>query len=153
MSDFKFPLETVRRLRAETEKETAGELAKARTAATAADSTREHLARLAQVSREKMQRAGGNVAAAKSVAVVLGQISRHLDAAAQRSESAWGVVEQRHEAYVEALRQRQAMDKLHDKRKEDWSANTRRREQAALDEITNQRHGQAKADSGTDDTP
>ena len=153
MSDFKFPLETVRRLRAETEKESAGELAKARSAATDADSTRERLAQLAQVSREKMQRAGGNVAAAKSVAVMLSQISQHLDAAAQRSENAWGVVEQRHEAYVEALRQRQAIDKLHDKRKEDWSADTRRREQAALDELTNQRHGKAKAESGSDETP
>lgn len=151
MSGYKFPLETVRRLRAETEKSTASELAKARSAASDADSTRERLAQLAHVSREEMQKAGGDVATARSVAVMLSHIAQHLDAAVERSEDAWSQVQARYDQFVEALKQRQALDKLRDRRKEHWDAAVRRREQTVLDEITNQRHGQRAAEPTSSD--
>lgn len=154
MSRYRFPLETVRRLRAERERESAGELAKAMSEASAADEARETLGRLEEVGRAELTRAGGDVARAQAVAVMLDQIGAHLDAANERSKSAWGTVQERYDAFVVALTDRKALDKLDARRKEQWLTEQRRREQSALDDITAQRHGRTEPDGdapGEDD--
>ncbi|MCA9737732.1 MAG: flagellar FliJ family protein [Gemmatimonadetes bacterium] len=151
MSRYRFPLETVRRLRAEQERASATELARAMTEASAADDAQRTLDELRRVGHEKLQEAGGDVARAQSVAVMLEQIGAHLDAASERSRTAWGAVQERYDAFVAALTDRKALDKLEERRREEWLLEHRRREQNALDDLSLQRRGRSEAGEAPDE--
>ena len=151
MSVFRFRLETVRKLREDSEKERAGQLAEAMTEAGKADQERERLAALEDQGRTQMNRLDGDVARQKSVAVMMEQLAEHKNQADRRCDEARGKVAERQAAFIEAITQRRAIDRLKEKQQKEWDTDTRRREQKATYEVNSNRHG--PADSGSPATP
>lgn len=148
MSAFRFRLETVRKLREDDEKESAGELASAMAEAGSADAEAERLAGLEEAGRSEMSRLSGDIGRQRSVAVMLEQLAEHRAAAERACHAAKDKVEERVEAFREAVTKRRAIDRLKEKKWKEWDTDARRREQKATDEINSNRHG--AADTGPD---
>jgi len=147
MSAFRFRLETVRKLREDDEKERAGKLAEALSEAGDANLIRERLAALEDAGRQRMKELDGDVARQRCVAVMMEHLAEHKDVAAQRCDEAKERVQERQAAFVDAITQRRAIDRLKEKQQKEWDTDTRRSEQKVTDENNSNRHG--AADSGS----
>lgn len=140
MSAFNFRLEAVRKLRKRTEEERAGELAEAVSEAGAAQSEQARLDEIEQAGREQIQRMNGVVAQVRSVQVMMDQIEQQRDEAREKCRVAEEALRERHTAFVQAVTDRRAIERLRERREKAWRQDTLRREQKSLDEVSTVRH-------------
>jgi flagellar FliJ protein len=144
MTAFPFSLSKVLDYRRHQEQEEARTLAQARIEAEAAHKARVDLEEIQSQGRAKLAEAhnsGGSVGQIRNMEFVLSRLEDHLqdaDAVCQKADE--GVVE-RVKTYVEALKERRTLDKLRDKRFEEWKVEEGRKEQKVMDEVAITRHG------------
>ena len=144
MTPFGFSLSKILEFRRHVEQEEARSLAQARREAEAAHQARLDLEEVQARGRAKLAKAhnmGGSVGQIRNMEFVLNRMEDHLkkaDAACQEADE--GVVE-RVKIYVDAMKQRRMLDKLRDRRLEEWKVDEGRREQKAMDEVAGMRHG------------
>jgi flagellar protein FliJ len=148
MTGFGFSLSKVLDFRRHQEHEQARSLAQARTEAEAAHQARRDLERIQAEGRAKLATAhnmGGSVGQMRNMEFILGRMEDHLrEAQAECQRADEGVVE-RVKTYVEALKQRQILDKLRERRLEEWKVGEGRREQKIMDEVASNRHGRTRS--------
>lgn len=140
MSDFRFRLEAVRKLRQRSEDECAGDLADAMSDAGEAQEAVEQVEAVERASREKLQQLGGGVAHLKAVQVMLDQLGHHHDEALEKQREAEFVVREKQEEFVQAVTDRKAIDRLKERREKSWRLDMSRQEQKSLDEVLATRH-------------
>lgn len=144
MTAFGFSLSKVLEFRRHVEQKEARSLVEARNEAAAAHQARVDLEEIQARGRAKLAKAhnaGGSVGQIRNMEFVLNRMEDHLkDADAVCQEADEGVVE-RVKVYVDALQRRQMLDKLRDKRFEEWKVDEGRRDQKDMDEIALTRHG------------
>ncbi len=145
MSQFRFRLETVRKLRQRTEEDRAGDLADAITQAGSANEAREQVEAIERAGREQLNQMEGGVARQKSVQVMLDHLEHHHDEALEKCREAEEAVRDRQEAFVSAVTERRAIERLKDRREKSWRQDVSRREQKTLDEVNSTRHAREGA--------
>lgn len=155
MSVFRFRLETVRQLRKRAEDERAGDLADAMSDADSAEKEREDVAAVERAGREQLKQMHAGVARLQSVQVMLDQLEHHHEQAKEKCREAAEVVRDRQQAFVKAVTDRRAIERLKDRREKAWRQDVVRREQKILDEVNVTRHlrddvGETEPDNGSE---
>lgn len=149
MNGFGFSLSKVLDYRRHLEQEEARSLSRARREADSAHQARRTLEDIQAKGRAKLAKAhnlGGSVGQIRNMEYVLNRMEDHLqDAHAVCEKADEGVVE-RVKTYVDALQQRRTLDKLRDKRLEEWKVEEGRREQKVMDEVAITRHGRSTSE-------
>lgn len=148
MSVFRFRLEAVRKLRKRAEEARAGDLAEAVTEAGTAREERDRIEAIELAGREQLQRLNGNVAHLKSVQVVMAQLEQVHDEVSEKCREADETLRERQSAFVEAVTERRAIERLKDRREKSWRLDASRREQKTLDEVSSTRHQRAAGPNG-----
>lgn len=151
MAAFRFRLQPVLDLRAQEERQSAQGLAKARIAADEARRAREDLEALREAGRVRLAKAhgsGGPVGHLQNLAMVVGSVDAHVQAADDQCRKADEHVVESVRAYHEAFRQRRSIDQLRERRLEEWRTEQSRTEQKTMDEVALTRHGKGQAPHG-----
>ncbi|RMH22212.1 MAG: hypothetical protein D6701_01595 [Gemmatimonadetes bacterium] len=143
MSGFRFSLEKVRHLRQAEEESRARTVADRRREADGARAEEAQLesARdqsLAQV--RSVHGAGGAVGHLQNLEYVLERLDEHIQVVRSRRREAEEDLVQSIDEYTDALRRRQAIEKLRERRLALWKRQQQRLEQAATDEVALTRH-------------
>ena len=150
MTRFEFKLEKVLDLRKETEQERAQSLAAARREADSARQAMRSLEDLRRDGRERLTRAHGSgrsVGQLQNLEWVIGRLETELEVAQDKVREADAEMVERTRDFQDAVRDRQALDRLRDRKLEGWKTTQAREEQKAMDEVAITRHYRAKLDS------
>lgn len=137
-STFRFSLERVRALRERTEDAARGELAGALSDERRSQDALDGAAETLQAARQAQRPTGTGPVNAEDLLArqfYLERSEQALRASREVLERSQRHVEQRREALTEAARERQALEKLKERRRSDHEREQARRESAALDEI------------------
>lgn len=146
MSGFDFKLEKVLDLRKQEERVRAESLARARREADDARRAMRDLEELRKDGRTRLTQAHGGsrpIGQLQNLEWVLGRLENELEAAQQKVRAADEEMVARTTDFQEAVRDRQALDRLREKQMEGWKAHQAREEQKAMDEVAITRHYQA----------
>lgn len=149
MKTFQFPLQAVRELRAEEEREKAAALARARESAREAERARKNLERIREAGRRRLHEAhadSGTVGQLQNLTRILEGVDERLEEARRRAEEARRERERRLEEFRAAYRARRTLDRLRDRQLEAWRERRSRLEQKETDEVAVIRH--ARGDAG-----
>ncbi len=144
MAAFRFRLQPVLDLRAQEERQSAQGLAMARVEADEARRAREDLESLREAGRVRLAQAhgsGGPVGHLQNLAMVVGSVDAHVEAAHDQCRVADERVVESVKAFREAFRQRRSIDQLRERRLEEWRTEQNRTEQKTMDEVALTRHG------------
>ncbi len=148
MTRFCFSLSKVLDYRRHQEHERARSLAQARSEAEAAHQARRDLEKIQSEGRTMLAKAhnlGGSVGQMRNMEFILSRMEDHCrEAQAECQRADEGVVE-RVKNYVEALQERRILDKLRDRRLEEWKTDESRRGQKTMDEVASNRHGRVRS--------
>jgi flagellar FliJ protein len=151
MAAFRFRLQPVLDLRAHEERQSAEGLAKARVGADEARRAREDLEALREAGRVRLSQAhgtGGPVGHLQNLAMVVGSVDAHVEAAHDQCRQADEHVVESVKAFQQAFRQRRSIDQLRERRLEEWRTEQNRSEQKTMDEVALTRHGKGPATTG-----
>jgi flagellar protein FliJ len=151
MAAFRFRLQPVLDLREQEERQSAQGLAKARVAADEARRTREDLETLREAGRVRLAQAhgsGGPVGHLQNLAMVVGSVDAHVQAAHDKCLKADEQVVQSVKAFQQAFRQRRSIDQLRERRLVEWRSEQSRTEQKTMDEVAITRHGKGATTHG-----
>jgi len=143
MTAFRFPLQKVLELRKREERASARELAEARKGAFEAQRAREDLEAVRDAGRSglvKAHGAGGAVGHLQNLAYLVGQVDRRIDDAEARCRLADEHVVESTRDFQSAVRQRQTLDRLRDRRRDEWRSDQVRDEQKTMDDVALTRH-------------
>lgn len=135
---FRFPLEKVLELRLEEEQRQARMVADARRDATAAREAVEHLEALRSTSRDRIRRAhvsGRSVGQIQNLEWMLERMEGEIREAESRARDADSVVSRCLEEFQRAVRDRQTLDRLRDRRRGEWEKDERDRDRKEMDEV------------------
>ena len=138
MNDFRFRLERLRDLRLAEEKETARGLAAAREAVGRAERIVEDLAQAEAQLRERIHDALETSPTAghmQNLQVVLTQLRRQRAEALAERRHAEALLEESIQRFQDAFREREILDRLRERRREEWARDQLREEQKNLDEV------------------
>lgn len=133
---FRFRLETVQRLREETEKGRQRDLATALSEADLREAEREHLNQLEEATRAERDAHAGDVGRQQSLDRLVQQVRRHRARAEEACAQAAERVARCQDSLAQAVTERRALDRLRDRRYRDWKTQADRAEQKALDEVS-----------------
>ena len=150
MAAFRFRLQPVLDLRAQEEQQSAQGLAMARVEADEARRAREDLESLREAGRVRLAQAhgsGGPVGHLQNLAMVVGSVDAHVEAAHDQCRVADERVVESVKAFHEAFRQRRSIDQLRERRFEEWRTEQNRTEQKTMDEVALTRHGKGPTTS------
>lgn len=150
---FKFPLQRLLDLKARHEQEMARQLASARQGADAERETRDALAASHAASHEHISRATGGAATVGELACMsytLDQLSERVSAAEERTVAANEIVDAREDELSGAVRDRQVLDRLRDKRLEIHHLDEKARDLLAMDAIALTRFTNRKTTNNKD---
>ena len=150
MSVFRFSLEAVHRLREETEKDRARDLASALTEAGSAEEVVERLESMEADAKERMSAMGGDVGRQQAMSALLQHVREHRAHADRVHQEAQLEVREAQAELVEAMTERRALEKLKERRYRDWKLETQRRDQKTQDEVNISRSARAKLQGGDD---
>jgi len=135
---YRFPLEKVLEIRLEEEQRQAKIVADARRDAQAARDAVQHLEVLKNASRERIRAAhssGRAVGQIQNLEWIVGQMDGELDHAETRARDAAETVARCLEEFQRAVKERQSLDRLRDRRRKEWLAESRTRDQKNMDEV------------------
>lgn len=152
MKAFHFRLDPVLEDRRRTEERRAAELAHARAAADEARRHREALESVLRSEEDALRREAGQtrrVGTVRNSLVVMEEIRARIQVAASKEAQAQAAVEERARAFRSAWEDRQALDRLRDRRREAWETEGARREQSDLDEAGRSVHYLARFRRGS----
>ncbi|TVR64199.1 MAG: hypothetical protein EA422_07375 [Gemmatimonadales bacterium] len=142
MKDFKFNLDPILEDRERREQEKARDLVHARQEMDEARLIREALE--ARLEDERIHASGvrGTEKAGmlRNRRVVVEQLREMVNRAVLREAEAASLVSEEKAAFRRAHQEREALERLRDRRKEEWQTQSRRHEQATLDESARVRH-------------
>ena len=147
MAPFRFKLQSILDLRAETEKSRAVGLVTARKQAESAQQARDDLAALRDVGRERLagaHGAGGLVGHLQNLAYVVEQVDQKITVADEDCERANGEVVDSMKAYHRAFQARRTLDHLKGRRMKTWRVEQARIEQQTMDEVALSRFGRTR---------
>lgn len=148
---FRFPLDKVLELRQEKERDRAVELARARREARGAQEMREDLLERRGQERDRLGRAhrdGGPVGVLRSFGLLAERLDEQLRQAEEACRQADAEVTRTLRDFHEAAVDRQTLDRLRARRKEEWATQRIRDEQQALDEVALTRHVRGQGEAG-----
>lgn len=143
MSNFHFPLQKVLELRLEAEQRKARVVAEAQRDARAARQAVVDLEALRSAGRDRLTQAHGgghSVGQLQNLEWVLGRMDRQLAVAHEAVDQADAQVSRCMQEFKKAVQHRQTLDRLKERRREDWNAEERAREQKTMDELALARH-------------
>lgn len=146
MSRFRFPLEKVLELRLQEEQRQARIVADARRDANAARQAVQDLEALRKAGRERLTTAhssGRSVGQLQNLEWVLNRMETELETAHDKARDADREVSARMREFQKAVQDRQSLDRLKDRRRDEWAADQRSREQKTMDEMALTRHVRA----------
>ncbi len=149
MSAFRFSLRRIRDLRREEEKACARTLQEARLRAEEAEEARRTLEAIRLSGRERLARAhaaGGPIGRLHPLEFLLSRMEEHLAEAEFRCREAEERVAASLHRFTEAFRLRSTLDRLRERRFQEWRTDELRREQKELDEVALRRHGRSGAE-------
>lgn len=135
---FKFPLQRLLDLKAQHEREMARQLASAQVAADQERDARDALARAHAAAHSSLAAATGHgitVGHLVSLSQTITPLQERVSQADERTVAAEQVVDERHQQLSAALKERQVLDRLRDKRLDMHRADENARDQAAMDAI------------------
>ncbi len=144
MRVFQFSLGRVLELRKQVEKEKARSVAEARMRSEEAEAARKDLAEIQQAGRARMaeaHRLGGSIGQLRNMEFILERMESHLKLAEENCREAHECLEESVKHYNRAFQERSTLDRLRDRRWEEWKTEEGRREQKDLDELAITRHG------------
>lgn len=136
--DFRFPLEKVLEMRMEEEQRQARIVADARRDARAAREAVRNLEALKDASRERIRAAhdtGRAVGQIQNLEWIVERMDGELKNAESRARDADETVSRCLEDFNRAVRERQSLDRLKDRRREEWAEEARNRERKDMDEV------------------
>lgn len=152
MSGFEFSLESLLDLRTHREKEAARELAEAMETARSVAEAREILESMTEGGRERLAELQEDVGRLQSISVALDHLREHVERAAEEQASARREVEELREEFGEAVRDRQALERLRERRRDEWSDQRSREAQKRLDEYVATQYGRSNGGAGGAET-
>ncbi len=144
MAAFRFRLQSLLDLREQKERESAVDLAKARTEADDARRAKEDLESIRDAGRARLAQAhgaGGVVGHLQNLAYVVDQVDGQIDLAADACRQADEQVVESMKEYHEAFKKRRSMDQLRTRLLDKWRWEANRTEQKSIDEVAANRHG------------
>lgn len=143
---FRFPLEKVLEIRLEEEQRQARIVADARRDARAAREAVQNLEALKSASRERIRAAhdaGRAVGQIKNLEWIVQRMEGELQDAESRARDADETVTRCLADFHQAIQDRQSLDRLKDRRREQWATETRVQEQKDMDEVALSRYVRA----------
>ncbi len=143
MSGFRFPLEKILELRLEEEQRQARAMADAKRDANAARQAVTDLEALRNAGREGLNRAhsrGHSVGQLQNLEWVLQRMEGEIEVAEAKAEEAKQEASRRMVEFRKAVQERQSLDRLKTRRKDDWAAAERAKDQKDMDEFALTRH-------------
>ena len=144
MTAFRFRLQTVLELRERKERESAKGLVDARTEAEVALKAREDLETVREAGRTLLtdaHGAGGAVGHLQNMAYVLGRVDQQIEDAHAACRQADEHVVEKMKRYHVACQQRRTIDRLKERKLDQWRAEEIKHEQKTMDEVALTRHG------------
>jgi flagellar FliJ protein len=154
MSAFKFRLQQVLDLREQHEKQVAGKLAEAESAADEARVAQKALETIRQSSSKALHTAHGGeptIGQLKTLGYVIEQLNHHVVDAQSRVDSAEQLVTEARTDLTSALQARRVLSRLRDRHFETWRADDNAQELRQMDELALTRfarRGNNNGDSG-----
>jgi flagellar protein FliJ len=142
MKSFRFRLESVLDHRRRLEEEEAQELARVRRKQKKAQETRAELEGLldAETSALTWGEEANPVGLLRTKQALVDHLRARVDSAADREGQAAEAVIRQRAAYRVAFQEREVLSRLRERKREEWDADGRRREQLHLDETATTRH-------------
>jgi len=147
---FHFSLGSLLNYRRHTEQQRAQTLADARKESDSAKKAKDDLLEIQQAGRKKLAEAhrnGGAIGVLRNMEFLLEQMEEHVKAADQVCQEADEKLVESVRDYSVAVRERNSLDRLKDRRMEEWKVEEGRREQKEMDEIASTRHGRRALDT------
>ena len=144
MTGFRFRLQTVLDLRERKELESAKGLVDARTEAEVARKAREDLAAVREAGRTLLSDAhgaGGAVGHLQNMAYVLGRVDQQIEDAQAVCQQADEHVVEKMKSYHVAFQERKTIDRLKERKLDQWRAEEIKHERKTMDEVALTRHG------------
>ena len=144
MTGFRFRLQTVLELRERKELESAKGLVDARTEAEVACRAREDLEAVREAGRTLLtdaHGAGGAVGHLQNMAYVLGRMDQKIEDAQAACQQADEHVVDKIKSYHMAFQQRKTIDRLKERKFDQWRAEEIKHERKTMDEVALTRHG------------
>jgi flagellar FliJ protein len=133
---FRFRLQRVLDLRQRAERDAATALVRAQEAEEAARAEQTALeAQRAQLAGDADASAGASVGALRTVGFLLERMDAHIAAAAQHTDQARTVVDQRQAVLQAAFRDRRALDRLRERHQEAWRGAEAASDRQRMDDI------------------
>jgi flagellar FliJ protein len=142
MSRFKFRLQRLLDLRQKKEQEAASAVAAARNAAEAATRREDELTERRDATRQELLPAAGQtvrVAELHEIAFLVRALDERVQDAQKASKAAERSVQEKLGELGEAMRDRRILDRLKDRRSEEWRAEDARQEREIMDAIARDR--------------
>lgn len=146
MAAFRFKLQSVLDLRQQKERESAVDLAKARTEADDARRAKEDLEAIRDAGRARLAQAhgaGGVVGHLQNLAYVVDQVDDQIERAADECRKADEHVAESLKEFHEAFKKRRSIDQLKTRLLDQWRWEENRTEQKSMDEVAATRHGRS----------
>ncbi len=149
MKTFRFGLQRLLEHRQRIEDDRAADLARARAEAEAARKNRDRLLQLIRESRGVMEgtHRTGTAGVLQNLAFVLSRLEERALAADSVCREREAEVEQTSEAFRAAVRDRDALTRIRERRETEWREEGLRKEQGELDEMATLRHARGDHDS------
>lgn len=144
MSAFRFSLGRLLDLRRNEENRRATHVAAARRDSDSARKAREDLVTVCQAGRAKVAEAhqlGGAVGTLRNMELLLERVEEQVQEADEVCQETNEKLVESIKDYSEAVRERHSLDRLKDRRMEEWRVEESRRDQKEIDEIAVTRHG------------
>lgn len=135
MTPFRFRLQRLLELRERHERDTAVRLAEARAAAAARRAVHEELAAAHDAGRDRLRSSGAPAGELQALGVMLGELERHVQSAASAARSADEAVAGVEADLQAATQARRVLDRLRERRAEEWRAVVAAEDLARMDAI------------------
>jgi len=146
---FHFSLAPLLDVRKNQERDRARNLAQARQESESARRAKEDLLEIHRAGRSRLaeaHRSGGPVGVLKNMELLLERMGDRVQAADQVVKEADLALTESVRDYTEAVRERTSLDRLRERRMEEWRVEEGRKEQKEIDEIALTRHGRRVMD-------
>jgi flagellar FliJ protein len=144
MSAFRFSLGRLLDLRKNEERQRATTVARAREESESARKAREDLVEIHRAGREKVaeaHRIGGAVGVLRNMELLLERVEDQVKDADQICQETDERLVESIKDYTVAVRERHSLDRLRDRRMEEWRVEEARKDQKEMDEVAITRHG------------
>ncbi len=150
MNAFRFSLGRLLDLRRNEEHQRATSVASARRDSDSANEAKQALIKVQQAGREKVaeaHRIGGAVGILRNMELLLEKVEEQVDDADQVCQETDEKLVESIKNFAHAARERNSLDRLRDRRLEEWRVEESRQSQKEIDEVASTRHSRKLLES------